>query len=113
MSITGVTENDYAKFIENGGVIRVTLDKSDIMSESDFETSEEIIPHLFTGFEIPPSNVIVNIPGNRATMYQYGAPWDRTVTFVYAYGGKIIYKKIADDKYEAEVTLPHKSKGDC
>ncbi|MBK5274154.1 MAG: hypothetical protein JJE30_03780 [Desulfuromonadales bacterium] len=109
MSISGITENEYAKFLENGGFICVTIDKSDIMSESDFETSEEIRPNLFKGFEIPPSNVIVNIPENRATMYQYGEPWDRTVIFVYGHGGKIIYKKIANGKYEAEVTLPQRT----
>jgi len=109
MSISGITENEYALFLENGGIVRIILDKSDINCESDFENSEEIIPYLYSGFEIPPSTDVVNDPANRSIVYLYAAPWDRTVIYVYAYGGKIVYKKINNDKYEAEVILPKRT----
>lgn len=56
MSISGITENEYAKFLENGGNIRITIDKSNIMSESDFETSGEIRSNLLKASGLPLSS---------------------------------------------------------
>jgi hypothetical protein len=114
--IQGLNAQPYYYFLENGGEHKVILNKTDICKEN-FEEHEGIKENIEIGFELPPSPVLAASPGDRAMVYHYGKDWDRAVIFVYGQGGKIIYRKIDEDKFEATLTFeknrqPSKIKAD-
>jgi hypothetical protein len=100
----GITKNDYCRFIDEGGTIKVTVDDKDLSMTSDLE--KKLGEKLYSGFELPPSPVIASDPSSRAIVYSHGYPWDVTIVFVYGKGGKIIYKKSSQGSYEATIELP-------
>ena len=105
MPITGVTEEEYKHFLNHGGTLTFEIDSTDIDSTGGFEESPLIKPYLSTGFELRPSP-IMSEPINSAALFLYGGSWTRVVTATYKNGGTIIYKKLPNGRYEAEVTAP-------
>ena len=106
--ITGATASEYMAFIENGGHLTVQIDRECIKMDSTFENSPYYQNHQYSGFELPPLNNLgdVIVKG----IYQSDDEWARVLTFVYRNGGRIIYRKIGDEKYEASMELPKKGK---
>ncbi len=107
MAITGVTEEEYKNFLSHGGTITFEIEGTDIDSTGGFEESPLIKPYLFSGFELKPSPMIEE-PENKAALFLYGGSWTRVVAHTYINGGSIVYKKLANDRYEAKVTAPNR-----
>lgn len=106
MAVTGVTNQEYINFLENGGQITFVIDSEDISNDSSFENFEPIKPYLYSGFEIRPSTIIHD-PEVAAQLLVYGDSWTKVTTFVYRNGGKIIYRKRKDTgKFQADCSIP-------
>ena len=105
MAITGVDEADYRLFLYHGGSLTFEIDAADIDSSGGFESSPLIQPFLYSGFELRRSRIIEQ-PRERATIILYGGSWTLVVTHTYLNGGSIIYKKLANGRYEAKVSTP-------
>lgn len=105
MAVTGVTQEQYKKFLENGGKITFLIDGSDISKKQEFEEFPTIKPLLTTGFEIRPSTIIHSSDVYIDIMV-HGDHWTRVSTFVYKHGGNIVYKKLEDGRYQADCSIP-------
>ena len=103
MAITGVDEAAYKQFLSHGGNLTFEIDATDIDSTGGFESSPLIQPFLSSGFELKPSPIIEE-PKERALLLLYGASWTRVVIHTYLNGGSITYKKLANGRYEAQVS---------
>lgn len=101
-------QKEWENFKINGGLIKFEIDSTDISSTKDFETFPNIQPNLTTGFEIPPTTLI-HSPELQALIQIGGTDWDYILCRVYLAGGKVIYRKLSDDKYEALCTVTIKS----
>ena len=93
-------KKEWEDFKINGGSITFEIDSTDISSTKEFENFPNIKPKLTTGFEIPPTTLI-HSPELQALIQISGSHWDHIMCRVYLAGGKVIYKKISPDKYEA------------
>lgn len=102
--ITGATPSEYMGFLEIGGHLTVQIDRECIKMDSIFENSAYYQYHQYSGFELPPLNNLSDLIAK--VIYQSNDEWARVLTFVYRNGGRIIYHKIDDDKYEAAMELP-------
>ena len=96
---------EYENFKKNGGSIVFEIDAEDISPSRDFESFDSIKPKLSTGFELPPTSLIES-PELQALIAVSGSVWDFIVTRVYLAGGKVIYRKQSNGKYQAECTVP-------
>lgn len=105
MPIAGVTEEEYKHFLAHGGTLIFEIDADDIDSRGGFEDSPLVKPHLESGFELRPSQVIEDLP-NTAALFLYGGSWTRVVTHTYLQGGTINYRKLPSGRYEAKVEAP-------
>ena len=105
MAITGVTEKEYTHYVLHGGSLRFEIEASDIDPSGEFEKSPLIKPYLTSGFELKPSPVI-DVPANSAALFLYGGSWDRVIAHTYINGGKIVYSKLSNGRYEAKVESP-------
>ena len=101
-------QQEWEKFKTNGGSIIFEIDSNDISSGSDFEEYPSIQPRLTTGFELPPTSLI-NTPMLQALIQLHGSTWDYILCRVYLAGGKIIYRKKSNNKYEATCIIPKTS----
>jgi len=93
-------KQEWENFKKNGGSITFEIDPEDISSTKDFETNPSIQPRITTGFELPPTSLI-DMPELQALIQVYGSRWDYIVCMVYLSGGKVVYKKKPNGKYEA------------
>jgi hypothetical protein len=107
MPITGVTEEAYREYLCKGGTLTFEIDSSDIDNKGGFEESPLIAPDLTSGFELKPSDIF-DEPDNSAALFLYGGSWTRVVAHTYKHGGKIVYKKIQNGRYQAIATIPAK-----
>jgi len=105
MAITGVTGQQYEAFLRNGGELILTLDKTDFSKHGEFEQFPNLQDRLDTGFELPPDTIITD-PAARMDIYTLGDQWSRTTTAVYSRGGRIIYRRLPDGRYEAKLSIP-------
>lgn len=96
---------EYENFKKNGGSITFEIDPEDITSTRDFETNPSIQPKLTTGFELAPTTLI-NSPELQAEIQVHGSQWDYILCRVYLSGGKVIYRKNPNGKYEATCNIP-------
>ena len=100
---------EWDKFKKHGGTITFEIDPEDISSNKEFESYPSIKNKLTTGFEIPPTTLI-DTPQLQAIIQIHGTAWDYILSRVYLAGGKVIYKKLPNNKYEAICTVPSKQK---
>lgn len=105
MAATGVTNDEYLRFLKNGGTLVFEVDATDIDASENFTLNPEIASRLDTGFELRPSPII-DSPEERAELLTLGEPWVRVIVFTYASGGSIIYRKLPNGRFEATVTIP-------
>lgn len=105
MAITGVASQQYEDFLRNGGELTLTLDKTDFSKDGEFEQFPNLKDRLNSGFELPPSTIISD-PSARMDIYTLGDQWTCTITAVYARGGRIIYRRLANGRYEAKLSIP-------
>ncbi len=107
MPISGVTEDEYLRFLAHGGTLTFHgLNAIDIDSTAAFEKNPRIEPQLSSGFELAPSLPLVDDPISRAPLLLYGGSWTRVVVSAYGHGGRIIYKRKSDGSYQADVAVP-------
>ena len=107
MAVSGATTEAYYIFMEKGGDITFEIDATDISKDREFENFPQIKPKLKTGFEIPPTSMIHAVE-LLASIRMYGSDWDNIFASVYICGGKVIFKKISDNKYQAHCSTPQK-----
>ena len=105
MPITGVTEEEYRHYVCHGGNLCFEIEASDIDPSGEFEELRLTKPYLNSGFELKPSP-IVEVPANSAALFLYGGSWDRVIAHTYKNGGKIVYTKLPNGRYEAKVEAP-------
>jgi len=105
LAITGVSQEQYAHYLSNGGTLVFQLEANDIEPGSGFEKSALISPFLDTGFELKPPPLIES-PSDAAQLLLRGESWLRVVVFTYRRGGSIVYKRVAAGRYEATVSSP-------
>ncbi|MBF7143266.1 MULTISPECIES: hypothetical protein [Pseudomonas] len=111
MGITYSAEKkqEWENFKTKGGMIKFEIDSTDISSTKEFETFPSIQPNLKTGFEIPPTTLI-HSPELQALIQTGGSEWDYILCRIYLAGGKVTYRKLDGEKYEALCTVdiaPH------
>ncbi len=97
-------KKEWENFKTNGGSITFEIDSTDISSTKEFENFPSIKPNLTTGFELPPTTLI-HTPELQALIQTRGSEWDFIMCRIYLAGGKVIYKRISTDKYEATCTI--------
>jgi hypothetical protein len=102
MAITYTEEKnrEWELFKTNGGTITFEIDPGDICFNQDFEASPLIQPSLETGFELPPTSLI-ETPQFVALISLNPNVWDSILCRIYLHGGKVIYRKKENGKYEA------------
>ena len=105
MTIQGISREEYQKLFSAGGEHTVVLDRSDISADGSFEEFSLIKPYLDTGFEIEPTPSITE-PSMIAALSVYGDDWTQIVARVYIKGGKVIYRRLENLRYEAKITVP-------
>lgn len=91
------------EILKHGGTHTMVIAKSDI-SSNDFEQLETVKPHLEIGFRIP----MPPIPGDAkeaADMIVYGDEWAKLLIRLQLRGGDVTYRKRADGKFEATITI--------
>jgi hypothetical protein len=96
----------YRNFLNNGGTVTSLIEPEDIDVTRAFETSTIIKPQLKTGFELTPPGGF-DAPQNAAMIIAYGGAWINVIRQVYSRGGKIIYKQLQPNLYEAVSSIPH------
>ncbi|OHU97801.1 hypothetical protein BLA34_22005 [Ralstonia solanacearum] len=107
MAVTGVSRQQYETFMRSGGTLTFRVEAHDIDNSDDgaFEQSPTIQPRLHTGFEIPPTSLIMDDPKAYAEAWLHGDLWTRVIVRVYSQGGKIVYRKVAQGQYDAEASF--------
>lgn len=105
MAVTDVNKQQYDDFLENGGNVIFTIDSTDISPDGAFENFPLIKPCLYSGFELSPSTII-HAPQAAVDLYVHGDSWGKVITVVYRFGGKIIYKKLSNGRFQADCTIP-------
>lgn len=101
----GPSDADYRQVVTNGGTARFVIEPHDIDSTRGFEKATLIAPHLDTGFMLEPSPSLFD-PQNISTVAAYGGGWVGIIYAVYGRKGKITYKRLAPDLYEAICEVP-------
>ncbi len=89
--------------LANGGTYTVTIDAADIQMTPATEQWPDIAPNLTTGFELPltpPTN-----PTDTAMVLLYGDVWGRELLKIGNRIGRVIYRKLPNGQYEAEITI--------
>jgi hypothetical protein len=104
ITYTDVKKDEWEIFKKNGGSITFEIDGVDISANRDFETDPIIQSKLTTGFELPPTPLISS-PDLQALIQVYGSEWDYIFCRIYISGGKVIYRKLANGKYEATCSV--------
>ena len=107
MAIT-YTEQKHAEwkdFKANGGSITFEIDVTDISHDAAFEESSSLQGKLTTGFEVPPTPLIETAE-LQALIKFHGSEWDYILCRIYLAGGKVVYRKLGNGKYEAFCTVP-------
>ncbi len=107
MAITGVTKEKYQRFLEKGGSLSFQIYSSDIDSTGGFEDSL-LKSQIESGFELKPTSLREGSV-EEVQLLIYGEPWTQFVAHVYKHGGKIIYRKLPNGRYEAQADVPCKS----
>lgn len=97
-------KQEWENFKTKGGMIKFEIDSTDISSTKEFETFPSIQLNLTTGFEIPPTTLI-HSPELQALIQTGGSEWDYILCRIYLAGGKVIYRKLPSEKYEAVCTV--------
>jgi|GEM_PF-1816495 hypothetical protein len=104
MSISGISQQTYIQWLQKGGTINLQIEATDISSDLSFESSPDIKPNLYSGFELIPSSAIMASSKEIASLLIYGDFWTRVVTFAYSHNGKIVYMKLPNGKYQVTAT---------
>lgn len=97
-------KTEWEIFKINGGSICFEIDPEDISITKDFECLPSIQSKLASGFELPPTSLI-DTPELQALIRVYGSQWDYILCRIYLAGGKVIYKKKPNGKYEATCNI--------
>ncbi len=108
MAITGINQEQWSSFIQEGGELIAEIDPEDISNDRSFEQVPSIAKKLKTGFEIPPSPIVYNTEiGDMIELL--GEPWVHISAAVYRRGGSISYRLLPNGRYEAKMTIPRKA----
>lgn len=110
MPLSIVQQEDYLKFLATGGELRLTVNKSDIAKDRDFEKTPDIASKLRTGFELPPTPMAF-IPAAIGQIIAYEDEWARVSVLIYNAGGRIIFREVSPEQYEAKLELPPMNHG--
>lgn len=107
MSITYTPEKqkEWDEFKKNGGSITFEIDATDISHDAAFENMSSLQDTLESGFEIPPTPLIETAE-LQALIQVHGSEWNYIFCSIYLAGGKVVFRKKANGKYEAECTVP-------
>lgn len=105
MAITGATPEQYEKFLQDGGTLTLIVDKTEVGKSGEFERYPDLKDNLDSGFELPPTSLIYE-PKARFDLLTNGDQWTRTTTAVYTSGGRIIYRRLPNGRYEAQLSIP-------
>lgn len=97
--------SEWNAFKASGGTITFEIDATDISSDASFEKLPSLQSLLKTGFEIPPTPLIETAE-LRTLIQMHGSEWDYILCRIYLAGGKIIYRQLANGRYEATCTVP-------
>jgi hypothetical protein len=89
--------------IDHGGFYTVVIDAADIPMDARSEAFPAVAPVLSTGFEMPPSSII-NEPISANEILTKVDTWGQVQVLIYKRGGKIVYRKLPDGRYEAKIT---------
>lgn len=104
----GSTQEQYEKFMKEGGDIVFEIDATDISKNREFESFDSIKPKLDTGFELPPTTMI-HVADFLAAIRIHGDEWSNILVTIYLCGGKVVYKRISTDKYQAHCSVPQQA----
>lgn len=103
MTYHNPSADQYQEFLIKGGELIFFIKASDIEASGGFESAEGIAQSLWSGFELSPTIVT---PRSFAEIRVYGQPWDQVVLSVYTRAGRIIYKRVNAEWYQAVCTIP-------
>jgi hypothetical protein len=107
MAVTGYTLQAYAQFLQQGGTLTFQVEAEDIdeVNGDKFEHFPSISPDLQSGFELPPSSVVIDDDKAYVQALLHGVMWTRLIVYVYSRGGKIVYHKTGPGSYQAVATI--------
>ncbi len=107
MAITYTAQKhaEWNAFKANGGSVTFEIDGTDISYDAAFEKLPSLQAKLSTGFEIPPTPLIETAE-LQALIQVHGSEWDYILCRIYLAGGKVVYRKLGNGKYEAVCTVP-------
>ena len=103
MSVSGPTLDEFREVLQKGGNLVFIINTSDIENGGAFENIDSIKSNLYTGFELPPSPLVDKMI---AEIIVYGDTWGGVIAYVCGCRGRITYKKIGDNHFEAVCDIP-------
>ncbi len=98
--LTAADIDRIKEVLSNGGSFKLTIDAGDIPMDEATETS--LGSKLHSGFELRPSTIIYS-DSEAATILALGSDWTVVQVTAYRANGIIVYKKLLDGKYEADI----------
>ncbi|MDW9365806.1 hypothetical protein GOA99_07180 [Sinorhizobium meliloti] len=88
--------------LKEGGSYTMLLDADDMQMSDD--VVEALGDTLHTGFEMEPTSLIY-FDDAASEILRLADGWTAVPVRVYRAGGKIIYKKLSDGRFEARITV--------
>lgn len=82
----------------------MVIPRTDISSNNEFESYDDVAPNLYTGFRMDPTSAIQN-PREAALILVHGDGWSQVISAVYRRGGTITYKKLSRGDFEAFIDI--------
>lgn len=105
MAVVKPSQEEFDLFMKNGGDIVLEIDPTDISQTREFEKFPSLVDKLDSGFELPPTTLI-QAKELLAQIHLYGSEWDKIFATVYICGGKVFFKRVSEDKYQAVCMIP-------
>lgn len=103
MALTGITAEDYSKFLEEGGTMNLDIDIDDL--QLSHEVQQQLGTTLYSGFELHPTEQIFLQPTERTNTDLFSQSWDRSIKYIHGSCGNIIYKKKSSG-FSVRIMLP-------
>lgn len=103
--MTALTQEDreaITSILENGGSHTITLEEADVGMTD--EVRQALGNRLHTGFDLPPTSLIY-LDKEATEILALSRGWTQIPVLVYRADGKIIYKRLPNGRYEAQITI--------
>ncbi|WP_221167007.1 hypothetical protein [Rhizobium lentis] len=88
--------------LDKGGSYTMLLDADDMKMSDD--VVEALGETLHTGFEMKPTSIIYS-DATASEILRLADGWTAVPVRVYRAGGKILYKKLSDGRFEASIVI--------